>query len=124
MPTYASRLYNTSFTLPSGASAGVSTLISAVMQGNPELVFPTGRLVALLAHSALDLGVTVELRSVWTDAFGNRQTTVLVQEATSHPSLALAAAPFVGSAIEIAIHPSHDLPSGTSVSGVCSLWGA
>jgi hypothetical protein len=124
MPTYSTRLYNTSFVLPSGASAGFSVLVSTVMQGAPELVFPTGRLVALLAHSALDLPMVAEIRAVWTDALDNRQTTALVREEAMGGTVCLAAGPFVGSAVEIAIMPVSALPQHQSVSGVLSLWGA
>lgn len=124
MPTYSTRLHNTSFLLASGASQGASTLVSMLIQGRPELVFPTGRIVALLAHSTVGVTLDAELRAVWTDALDNRQSTPLVFGRISGLGGCLATAPFIGSAMEIAIWPVKALASGQTVSGLISLWGA
>jgi hypothetical protein len=125
MPTPTTQLLNTTFLLSGGIAAGVSTAISYVLQGAPELIFPTGRLVVTLAHSAARVALAVELRSVWTDCLGNRQVTPLeTQAAGSGEALCVAAGPVVGSAIEIAVMPTHRLPSAVAVSGVLAVWGA
>ena len=101
-----------------------SAVVSFVLQGAPELIFPTGRLVVTIAHSAMKAALAVELRSVWTDCLGNRQVTPLeVNQAGSGQAVCVAAGPVVGSAVEIAIIPTHRLPASVAVSGVIGFVG-